>query len=611
MRSYSEPTKKTLLRPALIFGVPFSGLLGLAVAVSVVQFLGQGSFAANMATLAVAVFGYAALRILARIGRTGWDESILFGIELVLRRPQQVVRAELLDSGISVVPPDTLDQIDLIRCKEELCVRLRRLKPRERYTLFTAIGADGAAIQEIKAGSGWAGTKWSLSLYAMTQGLISNQEHVYSLASLPYATDPQFLFSLIEQLKTPVRIISTFRGLDQHKIKARIESSRKRSARGTASVSDIDSDVTFEEATQVAQQLSSGAEWMVEGSVVILSAEPLTLDPELFIEETKPFFKALAVLSALGCRKRLHRSFIMRAVTGADLIPNIGDPLCRAGALLKTLRGRPLALNFQDPSFSALHINVNGASGVGKSVFMVTILRRMADAGVPLSVLFIDHLRSFRRFVKKRGGLYLEPETKQQLSDAIPLLLNPLNQVGTFQGVELSELFDAEKKDALKLLLGSIETFLKSRPSAHPVYFVMDECWSVLKDEPVLVQRAFREFRKLDGAAVAITQSLSDLLCDRNGQAIFQNSPIQVILRQREDPAKYTGDLGLNQTEIERVRYLRQEKGKFAECLIKTPFFSRIGKLELTDEEHELYRTDTIRREVVKERQQQEDSCVH
>ncbi|OFZ56273.1 MAG: hypothetical protein A2428_15540 [Bdellovibrionales bacterium RIFOXYC1_FULL_54_43] len=610
MRNYSEPTKKTLLRPALIFGVPFSGLLGLAVAVSAVQLLGQGSFGANLMTLGVAVVGYAALRILSRIGRTGWDESILFAIELTLKRSQDMDRAELVASGIAVVPPDTLDQIDLVRCKEDLSLRLRRLMPKERYTVFTSIGSDGTEIQEIRADAGWAGSRWQTNLETLTNGRISNQTHVYSLAVLPYSTDPLFIFSLLEQIKTPIRIVTTFRGLDQHKIKARIESSRKRSARGNASVSDIDSDVTFEEATQVAQQLSSGAEWMLEGSLIILSPEPLTLDSELFVEEKKAFLKALAVLSALGLRKRLHRSFIIRSVTGADLIPNIGDPLCTAGALLKTLRGRPLALNFQDPSFSALHINVNGASGVGKSVFMVAILRRMADAGFPLSVLFIDHLRSFRRFVKWRGGLYLEPETRQQLSESIPQLLNPLNQVGTFQGVELSELYDSEKKDALKLLLGSIETFLKSRPSAHPVYFVMDECWSVLKDEPVLVQRAFREFRKLDGAAVAITQSLSDLLCDRNGQAIFQNSPIQVILRQREDPAKFTGDLGLNRTEIERVRYLRQEKGVFAECLVKTPFFSRIGRLELTPEEHDLYRTDTIRREVVRERLQEVAPCA-
>jgi len=247
---------------------------------------------------------------------------------------------------------------------------------------------------------------------AMTGGFIADTAHVYSLVALPHSTSPLFLPSIIERIKTPIIVVSTFVGMDRYKVKARIESSRKRSARGTAAVSDVDADVTFEEATEVAQQLSSGAETMVAGSVLLISEQPIPLDPELFAEETRPFVKAMAVLSVLGLRKRLHRSFVMRVATASDLIPNIGDPRCDADkAMLMTKRGFPLCLDFQDPSFSALHMNVNGTTGVGKSVFVMALLRRMADAGVSLSVLFIDHLRSFRRFVQSRGGLYLEPRT--------------------------------------------------------------------------------------------------------------------------------------------------------------------------------------------------------
>jgi hypothetical protein len=130
---------------------------------------------------------------------------------------------------------------------------------------------------------------------------------------------------------------------------------------------------------------------------------------------------------------------------------------------------------------------------------------------------------------------------------------------------------------------------------------VLDECWNFLRDEPLLVQRAFREFRKLNGAAVAITQSLSDFLTDESGRSILQNAPVRILLRQGEDPAPYAGALGLNQTELARVRFLKQLKGHYSEALIKTPFLSRIGRLCPTPEEHDLLRTDNIREELLAE----------
>lgn len=501
--------------------------------------------------------------------------------------------------NVTVTPPDTLDELELIRLKEDLAQKIKALQPGQRKTWIGRIGPEGTLLLEFDPSIDSASD-------------LQESAYIYQLYDLPVSTDPLFLFGLLNEIRTPIQVISIFRGLNRHQVKSRIESSRKRSARSDVIVSNIDSDVTFEEATEVATAISRGSETLVEGSLLILSDVPLNLDPSLFCEEKSKTLRKLALQSALGIRKRLHRSFVMRLPTASDLVPNIGDPLLvDVPALLKTRRGKPLYLNFQDPSFSAFHMNVSGTTGVGKSVFVAALLNRMATSGVPISALFIDHLRSYRRLVRSKGGIYLEPDSHSELGQKLDLLLNPLNQPGTFHGIELSDLSGPEKKLALRILLEGVESFLKHRPTHHLVYVVMDECWSVLKDEPTLVQRAFREFRKLDGGAVAITQSLSDLLKEENGQAIFQNSPIQIILRQREDPAKYTGDLGLNSTEIEALRTLRQEKGAYAECLIKTPFYSRIGRLELTEAEHDLYRTDTVRRELVAERRHAQEGDSH
>jgi type IV secretory pathway VirB4 component len=176
-----------------------------------------------------------------------------------------------------------------------------------------------------------------------------------------------------------------------------------------------------------------------------------------------------------------------------------------------------------------------------------------------------------------------------------------LEHEGTMAGIELSEFNIAEKKQAAAITLEKVSAHLRKRKSSHVIYVVLDECWNFLRDEPALVQQAFREFRKLNGAAIAITQSLSDFLRDESGQSIVQNAPIRILLRQGEDMAPYRGALGLNDVEVQRLRELRQVKGEYSECLIKTPYMSRIARLHPTEAEHALLRTDNLREEFAAE----------
>lgn len=597
MRSFREPTARNLLRKPLVLGVPVQGLVLVALGVLVTSILCGNSFYGNLAALSFGLLSYGILRAFSVCMKSGWEESLVFPLERLIRVKNALGRLHVYPSRAEVIAPDTLEDADLLVAKELLLERIRDLRVDARLTFLCEIDEKGTRLHEVMTEG-----KFSLhrpqGLPSLSHGICADGDQVYSLYQLPVTTDPLWLFSILSRIDSPTKVLLAIRGVDPYETKRRIEFSRRSNARSDAKISDIDAEVTFEEASRVLQGLSRGDEKIVEISLVLASKKPLDLDPQIFCKEKNP---ALALASVLGVRRRLHRSHWVRAVTAADLIPNILDPEEAGPAILTTLRGKPLYFCPQDSRLEALHWLVVGASGSGKSFLTGLILRRMVQSGIPMSVLFVDHNRSFRRMIRADGGAYLEPRRLAELSEMTGTLFDLLNKEGSIMGLELSELDRAEKKAAAHSVLQKIEIFLRYRSSAHPIYVVLDECWNFMRDEPVLVQAAFREFRKLNGAVVAITQSLSDFLSDSSGQSIFQNAPIRILLRQGEDLARYQGMLGLNGVELSRVHALKQQRGVFSECLVKTPFLSRFGRLFPTEKEHELLRTDNLRAERVSE----------
>ena len=602
MRSYSEPTARNLLRRPLVLGVPLVGLVLLAFGVLTVFLLAGSSALGNGVAGLLAVVGYAGLRLSVRFAKTGWEEAVIFKLECWTGCDTVTTKFTLSPSVIELMPPDTLDEAGLLYQKDSLMERLLALQPGGRLALICESDMQGSKLTEISCGSK-PGVDASADIFRSSRGLFAKSDHIYSLYQLPVMTDPLWLFSILSKIKAPIRIFVSIKGVDFSEIKRRIEVSRRSNSQLGLDAVDMDARVTFEEASDVLKGLSRGDEAVVELSLVIASQIPLDLDQSLFCEEKNHF---LAIASILGLRSRYYRSHFVRAVTATDLIPNILDPKEDGPSILTTLRGLPLYFSPQDGRLEALHWLVVGASGSGKSFFTGLVLKRMVEQGSPMSVLFVDHNRSFRRLIRNLGGKYCEPKTLDDLTADSSELFKHLNQVGTTVGIELSDLDLDEKKGAVHLLLSKIETFLRLRDTSHPVYIVLDECWNFLRDNPLLVQRAFREFRKLNGAVIAITQSLFDFLTDESGQSIFQNAPVRILLRQGEDLSRYQGALALNAVELTRVRMLRQQKGVFSECLIKTPFLSRIGRLYPTEEEHRLLRTDNLRAELIAEAK----SCI-
>lgn len=581
MRSHLEPTARNLLRKPLVLGVPFFGMVPLAFLVLGLSLLLGSSWWGNALTIATAFLGYVGLRIFCRFAKPGWEEAVLDRFERLSKRSALPEMPNQLRAPVEVVSPDTLEASDLVAIKQTISDRIKQLKAGESWKLWATQSPEGLELYE-----------------GQPTAPKSAAPFVYSLYRVPVYTDPYWLFVLLTRIKADFQVFVRIDGLDYFEVKKRVESSRRRNVRGEDRLFDVDSEVTFQEASQILDGLSRGDETLVEMSVVITSKVKLDLDPAYFHLERDP---QLALRSVAGERKRFHRSHIVRAVTASDFIPNVGDPKEEGSAILRTLRGMPLYFSPMDARLEALHWLVVGASGSGKSFLTGLVLKRMIRSGVPMSVLFIDHNRSFRRLVRNEGGEYQELDDLRTLQNDKTRFLSQLNQPGSMIGIELSDLGFDEKKLATHFLLTHTEAFLRSRDTTHPVYVVMDECWNFMRDEPVLVQRFFREFRKLNGAAVAITQSLTDFLSDECGQSIFQNAPIRILLRQGEDPAQYKGILGLNEVELKALRFLRQRKGEFSECLIKTPFLSRIGRLYPTQDEHALLRTDNLRAELIAE----------
>jgi hypothetical protein len=602
MRDFIEPSMRNLLRRPLVLGVPVQGLLALSVGTVSLSIVLGSEVWGNAATVGLGLGGYLALRVAQRFSVVGWEESLLFPIEYQLlkrKRHQSALKHPALNR-LEVLAPETATESDFITQKDALLERLTRLQKGELLTLRGRMTNMGLSLEEIRFPAGAARSDFRQRLGFAARAL-DGARYIYTLKQLPVYTDPVWLDGLISRMQGPVQIWVSIRGLDSAFTRKRLELVRRSSAQGDAALRDIDAEVTFEETSQVLQGLSRGDEAVVELSLVITAQGHQALDPEYFHTEKK---RALPMLSVLGLRPRFHRSHWVRAVTASDLIPSVGDPDQYGCKILRTQRGVPLAFDPQDSRLEALHWLVSGASGSGKSFFTGLVLKRLSQAGAPMSVIFIDHNRSFRRVVKSaHRHFYFEPENALELKETAPLLLDACNRPGNLVGFELSDLALGQKREAAQFLLSQIEAFLRNRATSHPVYVVLDECWNFLKDDSVLIQRAFREFRKLNGAVIAITQSLHDFLQDPTGQSIFQNAPVRIILRQGEDLEKHRGVLGLNDVELERARRLRQVRGEFSECLIKTPFLSRVGRLYPTPEEYSLLRTDNLREEWIAEHQ--------
>ncbi|HZN61527.1 MAG TPA: ATP-binding protein [Planctomycetota bacterium] len=136
---------------------------------------------------------------------------------------------------------------------------------------------------------------------------------------------------------------------------------------------------------------------------------------------------------------------------------------------------------------------------------------------------------------------------------------------------ELGEI--AKRRDIASVLLmaliHNVTEFCASRLSLEK-YLVVDEAWTLLRTATTaqFLEDVLRTYRKLNAAAVMITQQVTDFE-GRTGEAIRANAPNRVFLRQTSETVQVMERLlDLSAEEKELLGSLTTLKGRFSEMLI-------------------------------------------
>jgi conjugal transfer ATP-binding protein TraC len=136
---------------------------------------------------------------------------------------------------------------------------------------------------------------------------------------------------------------------------------------------------------------------------------------------------------------------------------------------------------------------------------------------------------------------------------------------------ELGEI--AKRRDVASVLLmaliHNVTEFCAARLSMEK-YLLVDEAWTLLRTATTaqFLEDVLRTYRKLNAAAVMITQQVTDFE-GRTGEAIRANAPNRVFLRQTSETVQVMERLlDLSPEEKELLGSLTTLKGRFSEMLI-------------------------------------------
>ena len=141
--------------------------------------------------------------------------------------------------------------------------------------------------------------------------------------------------------------------------------------------------------------------------------------------------------------------------------------------------------------------------------------------------------------------------------------------------------------DLQRVLLLILTEYIMNEASKDPrqrYLLIVDEIWKVLQNESAaqFIIECYRTMRKFYGGIWGISQSIKDFMFNPEiAAAIMQNTPSRIILKQRGvDWEEFQNILSLNSAEVEVVKSLRSEKGKFSEHLFIQDENKAILKIE-------------------------------
>ncbi len=106
-----------------------------------------------------------------------------------------------------------------------------------------------------------------------------------------------------------------------------------------------------------------------------------------------------------------------------------------------------------------------------------------------------------------------------------------------------------------------------------------------------LIENLYRTARKFNAAIYSISQSPADFLNTKAANSIISNTYLKFVLRIKSG-FDLLPQFGLNPQEIEKIKGLRLEKGKYSEIFLKFNEHSRIIKIQPSPVDYWICTTD-------------------
>lgn len=151
--------------------------------------------------------------------------------------------------------------------------------------------------------------------------------------------------------------------------------------------------------------------------------------------------------------------------------------------------------------------------------------------------------------------------------------------------LELEELKSQKhlQQIVLLLLIYQIQQGMYLGPRTQKKLLLIDEAWDLLADDRIaaFIEAGYRRFRKYNGAACVVTQSLLDLTSSRTGQAITANSSSLIMLKQNEGTLNKLSSGEAPEVDPRLAEWLKTVHtvpGRYSEVFIRTAWGAGIGR---------------------------------
>jgi conjugal transfer ATP-binding protein TraC len=175
----------------------------------------------------------------------------------------------------------------------------------------------------------------------------------------------------------------------------------------------------------------------------------------------------------------------------------------------------------------------------------------------------------------------------------------PLQFSKNFVVLELEELKAKEDLQTVVLLtlISIIQNAMYLGSRDHAKLVMIDEAWSLIAKGSVakFVETGYRRFRKYNGSAITITQSVNDLYNTPSGAAIAENSSIFFLLAQKAEALeqlKHSNRLSFTDGVFNLLKSVHTLPGIYSEIFFYTEMGSGVGRLYVDRYQQLLYSTN-------------------